>query len=282
MNKFTFLFLFLFLLIGSCKNTGFTNSETVLARVYDSYLYASNLEGLVPAGVSAADSLAICRNYVGNWIKNQLILSQAEKNLTDAQKDFTRQLEDYRNSLIIYEYETELIRQSLDTIISDEEIEKYYQANQQHYKLSDNIVQVVFASVDVDSPKSERIKSLVESELQEDRDSLEFYCLRYAEDYDIVDDGWVVFNEFLTRVPITTSNPESYLSKNKFVELKTENECYYIHFLDFMLAESISPLALERNNIKSIILNMRKKKLIRAMKQEIQMQALENNDFEYY
>jgi hypothetical protein len=266
----------------SCKNAGFNNSETVLARVYDSYLYASNLEGLVPEDVSTADSLAICRNYIDNWIKNQLILSHAEKNLTNAQKDFTRQLEDYRNSLIIYEYETELIRQSLDTIISDEEIEKYYQANQQNYRLNDNIVQVVFASVDIDSPKRDRIKSLVQSELQEDRDSLEFYCLRYAEDYDIVDEGWVVFNEFLARVPVTINNPESYLSKNKFVELKSKNEYYYIHFLDFMLAESISPLALERDNIKSIILNMRKKKLIRAMKQEIQQQALENNDFEFF
>lgn len=268
--------------IGSCKNAAFNNSETELARVYDSYLYASNLEGLVPAGVSAADSLAICRNYVDNWIRNQLLLSHAEKNLTEAQKDFSRQLEDYRNSLIIYKYETELIRQSLDTVISDEEIEIYYEANQQNYRLNDNIVQVVFASVDVESPKRDRIKSLVMSELQEDRDSLEFYCLRYAEDYDIVDEGWVVFDEFLTRAPIETVNPEAYLSKNKFVELQTEEEFYYIHFLDFMLTESISPLELERNNIKSIILNMRKKKLIRAMKEEIQEQALENNDFEYY
>lgn len=282
MNKFTLLFFVLVLFIGSCKNAAFNNSETELARVYDSYLYASNLEGLVPAGVSAADSLAICRNYVDNWIRNQLLLSHAEKNLTEAQKDFSRQLEDYRNSLIIYKYETELIRQSLDTVISDEEIEIYYEANQQNYRLNDNIVQVVFASVDVESPKRDRIKSLVMSELQEDRDSLEFYCLRYAEDYDIVDEGWVVFDEFLTRAPIETVNPEAYLSKNKFVELQTEEEFYYIHFLDFMLTESISPLELERNNIKSIILNMRKKKLIRAMKEEIRQQAMENNDFEYY
>lgn len=282
MNKFAFLFLVFLLLFGSCKHAGFTNTETLLARVHDSYLYASNLEGLVPAGVSASDSLAICRNYVDNWIKSQLILSHAEKNLTEPQKDFTRQLEDYRKSLIIYKYESELIRQSLDTVISDDEIEKYYQANQQNYKLNDNIVQVVFASVSIDSPKSDRIKSLVESDLQEDRDSLEFYCLRYAEDYGILDEEWIVFDELLSRVPISTDKPESYLSKNKFVELKTENELYYIHFLDFMLTESISPLAMELNKIKSIILNMRKKMLIKAMKQEIQEQALQNNDFEYY
>jgi hypothetical protein len=280
LNKFTLYCLLL--LTGSCNSAGFNNSETLLARVHDTYLYSSNLDGLVPDGVSASDSLAICRNYVDNWIRNQLILAHAEKNLTDAQKDFTRQLEDYKNSLIIYQYESELIKQSLDTVISDEEIEAYYQANQHNYKLNDNIVQVVFASVNIDSPKRKRIKSLVNSDLQEDRDSLEFYCLRYAEDYEIMDEEWIVFDEVLTRVPITTSNPESYLSKNKFVELKTDDKLFYIHFLDFMLSESISPLAMERDNVKSIILNMRKKMLIKTMKQEIQEQALQDNDFEYY
>jgi hypothetical protein len=270
------------MLVSACKNAGFNNSETELARVHDTYLYASNLEGLVPPGTSVADSLAICRNYIDNWIKNQLILSHAEKNLTDIQKDFKRQLEDYRNSLIIYKYESELIRQSLDTLVSDEEIEEYYLANQQNYKLNNNIVQVVFASVENNSPYRKRIKSLVNSDLQEDRDSLEYYCLRYAEDYEIMDEEWIVFDEFLTRVPITTSKPESYLSKNQLIELQTEDDLYFIHILDFMLSESISPLAMERNNIKSIILNMRKKKLIRAMKQDIQQQAIENNDFEYY
>ncbi len=282
MNKFIVLFLSLLLILGSCKNAGFNNSGTVLARAYGSYLYISDLDGLVPVGAGTSDSLAICRNYIDNWVKNQLLLYQAEKNLIDEQKDFSRQLMDYRNSLIIYKYESELIRQSLDTAISEEEIENYYQANRQNFRLNDNIVQVVFAQVNSESPKRDRIKSLVKSDLQEDRDSLEFYCLRYAEDYQIVDEDWIIFDEFLMRVPIKVNNPETWLNKNKFVELKVNDDYYYVHFIDFMLGESTSPLALQRNNIKSIIMNMRKKKLIRAMKDEIFEQALKNNDFEFY
>ena len=282
MNKFIVLFLSLLLILGSCKNAGFNNSGTVLARAYGSYLYISDLDGLVPVGAGTSDSLAICRNYIDNWVKNQLLLYQAEKNLIGEQKDFSRQLMDYRNSLIIYKYESELIRQSLDTAISEEEIENYYQANRQNFRLNDNIVQVVFAQVNSESPKRDRIKSLVKSDLQEDRDSLEFYCLRYAEDYQIVDEDWIIFDEFLMRVPIKVNNPETWLNKNKFVELKVNDDDYYVHFIDFMLGESTSPLALQRNNIKSIIMNMRKKKLIRAMKDEIFEQALKNNDFEFY
>ncbi len=282
MNKFNVLFIFLLLILGSCKNAGFNNSDTVLARAYGSYLYVSDLDGLVPVGAGTSDSLAICRNYIDNWVKNQLLVSQAEKNLTDVQKDFSRQLTDYRNSLIIYKYESELIRQSLDTVITEEEIDNYYQANRQNFKLNNNIVQVVFAQVSNDSPKKAKIKSLVKSDLQEDRDSLEFYCLRYAEDYQIVDEDWIIFDELLMRVPIKVNNPETWLNKNKFVELKADNGYYYVNFIDFMLRESISPLAMQRNNIKSIIINMRKKMLIRAMKDEIFEQAMKDNEFEFF
>jgi len=272
----------LLILIGSCKNTGFNNSDTALARVYDTYLYTSDLDGLVPSNASTADSLSICRNYIDNWVKNQLLFYQAEKNLTGEQKDFSRQLEDYRNSLVIYKYESELIRQTLDTLVTEDETENYYQANQQNFKLNNNIVRVVFAQVNNDSPKRERIKSLVESELEEDRDSLEFYCLRYAEDYEIVDEDWIIFNEFVMRVPLEVDKPETYLNNNKFVEFQVESDYYYVNFLEYRLSESISPLALERGNIQSIILNMRKKMLISAMKQEIFDNAMESNNFEYY
>jgi len=282
LNRFIFLFSFLLILIGSCKNTGFNNSDTALARVYDTYLYTSDLDGLVPSNASTADSLSICRNYIDNWVKNQLLFYQAEKNLTGEQKDFSRQLEDYRNSLVIYKYESELIRQTLDTLVTEDETENYYQANQQNFKLNNNIVRVVFAQVNNDSPKRERIKSLVESELEEDRDSLEFYCLRYAEDYEIVDEDWIIFNEFVMRVPLEVDKPETYLNNNKFVEFQVESDYYYVNFLEYRLSESISPLALERGNIQSIILNMRKKMLISAMKQEIFDNAMESNNFEYY
>lgn len=236
----------------------------------------------MPVGLSVSDSLSICRNYIDNWVKNQLLLYQADINLTDEQKDFSHQLEDYRNSLIIYEYESELIRQSDDTLVANEEIENYYQDNQQNFKLNDIIVRVVFARVQSESPKRERIKDLVNSELQEDRDSLEFYCLRYAEDYEIIDENWIIFDEFLARVPLEIVNPETYLNNNKFVRLQIEDDYFYVNFLEFRLSESISPLALERNNIKSIIFNMRKRMLISAMKKEIFENAMENNDFEYY
>ncbi len=277
-----FSFLFLIIIIGSCDTATFDNEDRVLARVYDSYLYVSDIEGLVPAGTSTIDSLSITQNYVNNWVKNQLLLYQAEKNLTDTQKDFSRQLKDYRNSLVIYAYESELIRQSLDTLVTMDEITRYYEDNQNNFELKKNIVQVVFAAVDPESPQAGRIMKLVKSDDEADRDSLEYYCLRYADDYDIIDREWITFDDLLQRVPLEIHNPEAFLAKNSFVKTNNEGLDFYVNILDYRLSESVSPLALETENIRAIILNKRKKLLIRKMQQEIYDQAMKNNNFEYY
>ena len=282
MKIITHSFLFLIILLASCKNAGFNNSDTILARVYDSYLYTSELEGLIPPGTSTPDSLAYTRNYVDNWVKNHLLLYQAEKNLTQEQKDFSRQLEDYRNSLIIYKYESELINQKLDTLVGEEEIENYYNDNQKNFELKDNILQVVFVKIPDDSPNLSKIRELTRSDLEEDRDSLEYYALRYADDYVIIDEEWITFNDLLERVPLKVYNTEGYLTNNKFVELHEESDYYFLNIINYGLDGSVSPLSLEIENIKSIILNKRKKMLIRKMQQEIYNQAIESNDFEYY
>jgi len=282
LKKAIFSFLLLIFIIGSCNKPGFNSSEEALARVYDSYLYASDIEGLVPAGSNTADSLMLVKSYVDNWIKSKLLLHQAEKNLTVGQKDFARQLQDYRNSLIIYKYETELINQNLDTVVKSSEIEEYYYNNQQNFQLKDNIVQAIYVKIDSDSPKARRIIQYAKSDRQRDRDSLELNCMRYAEDYQIIDDEWITFNDLMDRLPLDVYNQESYLRNNRFIQVTDEGYTYLVNILDYRLSESLSPLSQEYENIKSIILNVRKKVLIKQMQQRIYDEALKNEEFEYF
>lgn len=282
MKKVKFSFLFLIIVIASCNKPGFNNSDRAIARVYDSYLYASDLALLLPDGTKPADSIELVKSYVDNWIKNQILLYQAEKNLTIEQKNFSRQLSDYRNSLIIYRYETELINQNLDTLIKDQEIEEYYYKNLKNFQLKENIVQAVYVKISSDSPKLRKVIQYAKSDRDRDRDSLEFNCSLYAEDYEIIDEGWITFNDILERLPIEVYNQESYLRNNNFIQLNEDSYTYLVNILDYRLSESISPLAQEYENIRSIILNSRKKLLIKQMQQKIYNEAANNKEFEYY
>ena len=121
----------LMLVLGlvSCQNSSNGKNDKVVATIYDKVLYQSDLQDILYDGISVNDSLVRTKAFIDNWIRRQLLIRQAENNLEKSELDCLKEIEDYRNSLIIYKYESLLISQNLDTVVSDEEIEKYVNDN---------------------------------------------------------------------------------------------------------------------------------------------------------
>ena len=282
MKQQLFIYSILLVFIIAC-NIDVSNPDTdeVLARVHDKQLYKSDLIDIVPEGVSGPDSVSIVKNYLNNWVRNELILQKAESNLLDSQKDFKKQLDNYRKSLIIYEYESNLIRQNLDTIVHDSEIEEYYEKNKQNFQLRDNIIIVHFVILDIDSIDNNPVAELLNSELAEDYDLLEEYCKKSAINY-FLEDQWIYFNDLLSSVPIETYNPQAFLETTDYVEIEDLQSIYYVKFLDYKIKESESPLSLKKETIRSIIINKRKVELIKKMHSEVYENAFQNNEFEIF
>jgi hypothetical protein len=123
------------LVLGSCNSSLTNDNGNELARVGDEYLYESDVVGLVPENTSTHDSIMMVRNYIDNWVRTRLMIEQAKKNLVIQKLNLDKQLEKYRNSLIIYHYETELLQQKLDTLVVEDEIEKYYNEHLADFEL---------------------------------------------------------------------------------------------------------------------------------------------------
>ncbi|MBO6057898.1 MAG: hypothetical protein J6P64_06790 [Bacteroidales bacterium] len=121
--------LMLVLALLSCQNSKNGKDDKPVAAIYDKVLYQSDLQGIMYDGISTNDSLVRTKVFIDNWIRRQLLIHQAENNLDKSELDCVKEIEDYRNSLIIYKYESMLIAQNLDTVVSDEEIEKYLKDN---------------------------------------------------------------------------------------------------------------------------------------------------------
>jgi hypothetical protein len=254
----------------------------VLARVHDEYLYESDLKGITTPGMVVKDSLAITKGYIENWIRQRLVIHQAEKNLSEAQMDFSRQLENYKNSLIIYEYENALIRQNLDTLITDEEIQNYYDINQQNFLLKDNIIQMQYVKLPLKSKNLNQFKKLLSSNTPDDRNKLSDLCEKQAEDYFLDDQNWLLFSDLLKQIPIKTYNQEDFLKNHRDLEYQDSLFIYLVRFKDFKIKESVSPVSFEKLRIRDIILNKRKIELINRMQDDIYTNARKKNIFEIY
>lgn len=273
------------LILSSCTyiKTRFTKDEDSIARVNNTYLDRANLAGIVPPGTSARDSLVMVKNYINNWIRNQLILEHAEGNLTEEQLDFTSQLEEYRKSLVIYTFEQKLINQNLDTTIREEEVETYYEQNKANFELRDNIVKVIMFKISSDSAKAlKAARELLRPDSIVDFDAVERFSLNRTQQNIISYDSWYLFNDLLQLVPITTYNESAYLENHKFVELPVGKNIYLVRFYDFKIKNGLSPLSFERNNIRNIILNRRKIELINKMRDDLYDKASKKNEFEIY
>jgi hypothetical protein len=268
-------------IITGCSKQPDTAPHAV-ARVYDQYLYLSDLANIVPAGTSPKDSSRIINNYINNWIRETLIIRKAQQNIGDFSKEMEKQLSDYKNSLITYAYEKELVSQKLDTIVSDEETEAYYNNNKGNFELKDNIIKVNYIKVNRKAPYLEKLKKWYKSDIAKDREALNSYCYQFAENFYLDDNTWLLFDDLLKEIPIETYNKELFLQNNRFVEVEDSANYYFVNIKGFKVKNSISPLAFEKQNIKNIILNKRKLELINGMKNNIYKEALDKKDFEIY
>ena len=278
--KYTIFILITALLLSNCVSDKEKNEA--VAKVNGAYLYKADLTGLISIGTSPKDSISIVKNFINNWIKQKLVIQNAQNNLSSSQQNFDKQIEDYRNSLIVYAYEKELIRQKLDTSVSETTIKAYYDKNQNEFLLKDNIVKVCYVKLPINSSVKANVASLYKSDVLSAKQSLEDYAKKYAVNYFFDDSTWLYFKDLLKEIPIKTYNQEDYLKFHRFIEMEDSLFSYFVNIKGFQIKESVSPLSFERDNVKKIILNKRKLKLIEDMQNEIFQDALKKNDFVIY
>jgi hypothetical protein len=255
-----------------------------IARAFDTYLYQSDVEGIVPKGTKPADSLKILNEYLTRWMQQQVIVHQALNNLDAKQINFSRQMEDYKNSLVIYAYEKELIAEKLDTTIAEQDIENYYNQNKNDFELKNDIVKIVYVKVPKKTPKQDKLSGWINSTDIKDKEKLAAFCNQNASNYFLDDNVWLMFDDVLKEIPIQTYNQDIFLQNNhnRIVQIADTDYVYYLNIKGYMIKNSISPLSFEKENIKKILLNKRKMDLVEKMKLNSFEQAQVHNDVELY
>ncbi|MEO8085194.1 MAG: hypothetical protein ABI763_00145 [Bacteroidota bacterium] len=257
-----------------------TRTKDAVARVFDKYLFPENLAGIVPANASHDDSIIVIKSYIDNWIHQQVVLHKAESNLDEAKKDVESQLEEYRNSLIRYAYEKALVDQRLDTTVSDKEIEEFYDANPGNFELKSNILKVIYLKLNKKSPKLNKVRDWYISDGKKDREQLKDYCRQYAMNYYLDDDTWLMFDDLLKEIPLKTYDQEQFVHNNRNIEIEDSTTIYFVSIKGYKVKNSLSPLSFEKNNIRTLIINQRKLKLIAEMEQQAYDDARKNGSFE--
>ncbi len=277
------LYLLLPLLLSGCIKTLNDTDGKLLAKVHDAYLYASDISNIIPENISPRDSIAFIRSYVKDWVETKVMIYQAEQNLTEKQLNFANQLDDYRNSLIIYRYETKLIDQNLDTVVTDADIGDYYNSHLKDFELKENIARAVYVIIENDSVNEKIFDKVFKMKDALLFDSLQYYAPIIASSSSSLDTTkWLSFINIQQIIPIETYNRELFLKNNKSIKIVNNRYIYYVKFIDFKIKDDISPLEFKRNEIYNIIISRRKIILAKKVRKDIYNRARQNKEFEIY
>ena len=277
-----FIGAFFLLLLTGCDYFEKSSKEVVLAECYGKYLYESDLKGIVPENATIMDSIQLVNNFIDSWVKRQVLIHQAENNLNKEELDLKKQMEEYRNSLVIYAYESQLINQKLDTVVSEDEIEAYYEQNKENFQLRNTMVRVAYVILNEDCEQKEVFKKLMSDRETLLLQNIDVQATYYAVKSYLDVDHWMRLDELTNIVPIEIFNTESFLKKNQFVCFDMNDYTDMLRFVDYLLEESTSPLEMELDNIKSVILAQRKQALIERMRNSVYEKAKKERAFEVY
>lgn len=132
------------------------------------------------------------------------------------------------------------------------------------------------------SPLATKVKSLLVSSRDEDKEKLQTLCQENGVDFLINDGTWMSFADLVRKIPLTVDDQEEFLSKNKYFEVKDSTTMYYVAILAFKSKESISPLNFETENIRNILLNKRKAALLQRMEDDLISDAVKRKKYEIF
>jgi hypothetical protein len=257
-------------------------SEKELAKVGVYTLYLSDVLDAVQIN-GDKDSAATVKLYVNNWVKSHVVLQKAETELYAEEKKFSKQLEEYRNSLIRYAYEKKYIAEHLDTVVTEKEIQSFYNQNAKNFELKQDVVRVRYALLD---KKKGALKSKAKTLLQSNKKTAQKEFLDFCKKNKLQgywdDSTWVFFDDFMNVVPIVTYNNDDFLRSSKYYEGADSVKYSLVTFTDFKIKDGASPLEFEREKIKRIILNQRKIKLVEEMEKLVYDEAVKDGEVEEY
>lgn len=262
------------LFLSSCQIS--TDEGPVLAQVKEKRLLLRDVLELMPVGISSIDSASFVREYTENWVNEELIYQQGINHLGNY-RELMQQVKQYERSLISQSYERALL-ETHEQDVSDEECEAFYAFYGNQMKLEEPIIKGFYVKIPADKKKQKSLKDWLVKLQKGDTDimeELEQYCQLRAVDYDVFLEQWHPLSFVADRLPEQVVDASSFL-KVKLYEMNDEEFDYLFLATDFRLEGENAPFEYILPEIRPILVNKRRRELLKSIYQEMRQQALES------
>ena len=272
----------LILLIISCELEN-NSKEEPIARVNDNFLFFSEIQESLDENMSQNDSMLAVNNAINNWASKKLLYEKAIFNLSNSkQNELDLLVKSYASDLYISNYEKEWLKTRVDTIVSNDQLQSYYNENKNKFRLRQDILLARFIELPIENfNKTQIVRSFRRLNFQ-DKIYLDSISLQFKSSF-INDSVWLrpelFFNKFKIENKIKYNR---YLRKKSFFEIKDLESLYLVYISDILRKNDYAPMSYVKPTLVQILLNKRKLEMKKQLKTDILKQGIAENNFEIY
>ncbi len=256
-----------------------SSDQIVLAELGKKHLLLEDVKNQIPKSgeMSPVDSALMVDRLIRTWAKNELLVAAAEFNLDEEMRSFEDLVKQYRNDLLKHAYIDQFVRENLDTSITQDELLEYYTTNLDNFELKESIIQAQYTAVPLNAQKIDQAVLWFKKSRIEDKyyDWIEVFATKQSAYNDSL---WIPLDEFLSEIPLETSNPYTYLNRTKRFTCEDTVMVYFVEVNELRIANSYSPLEYVEKRIRKMILNKRRITLIERIEENIISNAIEKGD----
>ncbi|MBK8082308.1 MAG: hypothetical protein IPK25_19760 [Saprospiraceae bacterium] len=259
----------------SCNTDSKNKDLNPLVKVGDKVLFNSVIDQLVTEDTSPEDSASIVGGYVENWVRDNLVILEAEKNIPP-DLNLSKLVDDYRSSLLMYHYENLLIKNQLDTIVTNEQKKDFYQSYGSQFILSHKIINPLLIKTGNKDKSAFKFKENFNK-----WETSQILEAAKRNNYTIIFNGnkWTTVDDVKIYLPkISAQNGKKGYKDHLIIN---PNQ-YFLKILGNYNENEIPPLEYIDDKIEQVILNNRKTALLKSVREQLYQKNINAKKIIYY
>ena len=273
---------FLLLICFSC-NINESFDKNYVARVGDKYLNYTELNNQIPSNISSSDSLILANKIILEWATSELLIQSAEVNLSENEKILIdKKSEKYRNNLILSDYKNKISKNNKDTIVSEYEIQDFFDKNSKNFRLYNEIVKGRYLKLNNSNFNINEIKRRFSRFNTIDKsffDSISIQLLNYS----FNDSTWIDKNLFFNKISSINDNEVQRIVKNNLFYIKEDSlALYLIKINKYKKVNDYAPLDYIYGRIRELITNKKRINYLKKIEKELIDEAIVKNIYEKF
>lgn len=251
-----------------------TPKPVLLAQVFNYKLYFDDISDLIQGYSNAEDSIQQVRNLTEHWVRDRLILVEAEKKFPK-EVNMNKLLEDYRQSLLRHFFEQRIIEERLDTVITESDLLRYYEANKEQHRLETGILRGFYFKIAKPENRSDRILQWWRTFPQQYYEDVIAYASQRAKTNWQDSSKWHEMHMLVQLFPEGTLSPSGIRSNQRILR-EDRDYIYLLYPLEVYYERDIAPLSTVRSQAARYIIHQRELELLERIKKEIYDRDIQN------